>query len=153
MSRIARTAPSEQYAVLRTHTSQHAESRDCSVIGVAAVCGISYAEAHALCAQQGRKPRRGMRLYDICRAVNAAGFTTNTVPTKEFVSRYPGSHKGLRNVTTHHPARFPHVWRDGCTYLLFTKTHVAACVNGTVHDWALNHALRVFKVVKIEKGA
>jgi hypothetical protein len=55
-----------------THTSDAGrskthpfETRDCSVIALAHSVGISYAEAHTICAQQGRRNRRGMRDCDI----------------------------------------------------------------------------------------
>ena len=67
------------------------------------------------------------------------------------IARYPGAHKALRNVTTHHPERFSDVWRDGKTYLMYTRGHVLAIVNGVNHDWTRGRAKRckaLYEVVK-----
>lgn len=131
------------------------ETNDCTVVATAAVCGISYEEAHAACAKFGRKARKGMKRPQYLEAIKSLGFVVETVSMRDIIAKYPGNHKNLKSITTHHPARFNNVWRDGNNYLLNQKAHVSACVNGELHDWAVGRMKRVifaYKVTKIGGG-
>ena len=127
------------------------ETNDCTVVATAAACGISYEEAHAACAKFGRKARKGMKRSQYLEAIKSLGFEVETVSMRDIISKYPGNHKNLKSITTHHPARFNNVWRDGGRYLLNSNGHVSACINGELHDWAVGRMKRVVSVYRIRK--
>ena len=63
------------------------------------------------------------------------------IDQRTITSRYPGKHSAKVCVTSHQPDRFPAAWKDGKTYLMLTKGHILAVVNGTCHDWSRNRSL------------
>jgi hypothetical protein len=63
-------------------------------------------------------------------------------PHHKIIAKYPGVHKNLSNITTHHPRRFPQVWKGAPNMLLSSSRHIAAFIDGEVHDWSVNNALR-----------
>jgi hypothetical protein len=69
------------------------------------------------------------------------------------IARYPGVHKNLKSVTTHHPRRFKKVWADVEPLLFDCNQHVAAFKDGTIHDWSINAAKRVRGVYRIVRIA
>lgn len=127
------------------------ETNDCTVVATAAVCGISYEEAHAACAKFGRKARKGMRRAQYLEAIKSLGFEVEAMSLRDIIAKYPGTHKNLKSITTHHPARFNNVWRDGGRYLLNSNGHVSACINGELHDWAVGRMKRVISVYRVRK--
>lgn len=138
------------FTKLQAETSAAQETNDCAVKAIALVCGVSYEVAHAACESKGRKARKGMQTYDILRTLSSLNkhFSKVNVQSR-FVQNYPGAHKNLQSVTTHHPDRFNKVWADGKTYLMFVNGHVLAVINGTNHDWTRGKARRAVAVYEI----
>lgn len=153
MSKIKSSDKQKPEAYLRftPDTERHNENNDCTVIALAAVTGVTYDEAHAACRAQGRKNGKGLLRSSMHQALRSLGFETLVVKRAEIIAKYPGNHKNLGSVTTHHPARFKSVWRDGNNYLLHQKGHVSACVNGELQDWAVGRMKRVQLVCKVQK--
>jgi hypothetical protein len=141
----------ELYNGIAGKTSELNEKNDCAVKAIAIACGLSYEEARDLCASYGRKPRRGMKTKAILECVAKAGFSYDLVPMGNFISHYPGVHKNLKCVTTHHPVRFPKVWKHNATYLAFQTKHVLAIVDGEVQDWTSKQANKLISIYRIEK--
>lgn len=139
---IAYRDPPKEFTELTKERTIHNERRDCTVIAVAALAEVPYAEAHAMLKQKGRKDRRGPYLSVVFEALRALGCTVTRVDSRHIIQQYPGQHKGLCHLTTHHPDRFPQVWANGKRYLFDTRQHVAAVVNGRMIDWSRNRALR-----------
>jgi hypothetical protein len=149
MPRIKNTGVSATYAVLDAEARQHDERNDCTVKAVAAATGKPYAEVHALLARLGRKNGRGTSLTNMRAALTTLGFTRTLVNPADFIERYPRPHRDvLQSVTTHHPERFNKVWRDGCTYILFTSgwRHTLAVINGNNADWTKDRAKRIVEI-------
>lgn len=145
-----KTAPrTEQFNALCENTVAFSEKNDCSVKAVALVCDVSYDVAHAEMAKQGRKKGRGASTTSIELACIALGKNLNPVNPRHVIAQYPGVHKNLQNVTTHHPARFADVWKDGKTYLAYIKGHVLAIVDGQVHDWTVGRAKRIYRIREV----
>lgn len=140
----------ESYSELRSSEHQH-ETNDCSVIALTKACGVDYAAAHRACSLYGRKERRGLNLAGIERAAQTLGFKLTTVSAQSFISRYPKGHQILRSVTTHHPHRFNKVWADGKNYLIWTRGHIAAVINGVNTDWVRKHSKRVLGIFEVTK--
>lgn len=101
----------------------------------------------------GRQPGKGASLYNIKLAVQSLGFKVRVWDWKEIralIDSYPGAGPGLKNITTHHPRRYPQVWARLDNVLLITKSHIAAYRDGALHDWSVNNALRVQHVWSVE---
>ena len=98
--------------------SGYDESRDCVVRALSVAGCMSYADAHALLARAGRKPRRGTRIESTMAAL-ATGFKAQLhyagrVSLASFVASHPTGH-----------------------YVLLTCNHALALVDGVVYDWKL----------------
>jgi hypothetical protein len=142
MAKISHIPRHEQYTALREDSMAFNECRDCSVVAVAAVTGLPYAEVHAVFASLGRKSKYGVSTYIIRKAVEQLGFQHQQIAPYHFIGQYPGVHKTLQSVTTHHCDRFPGAWADGQSYLIYTAGHVGAIVNGVNIDWTRGKAKR-----------
>ena len=127
------------------------ESNDCTVKALAAVCYVDYLVAHTALEHAGRKKGRGSSVWDMSSALKEFGFEMETVDQQEFISQYPGNHKNLRSVTTHHMDRFNKVWADGETYLIYTRGHVLAVIDGVNHDWTKGRAMRAVAIKRIKR--
>ena len=150
MAMIKATPRTEQFNALCENTTARNEKNDCSVKAVALVCGVSYDVAHATMAELGRKAGRGASTSSIEQAVLKLGKTLEPVNPKNIIAQYPGVHKNLQNVTTHHPARFNEVWKNGGTYLAYIRGHVLAIVDGVVHDWTVGKAKRIYRIREVK---
>jgi hypothetical protein len=143
MPRIAKVGKSEVYAAHLEQRHEMRERGDCAVRAVAALTDTPYEKVHAMMAAQGRKHGKGTPLDIIWSTLNALGFKAERRWDSEFIRQYPGSHAtALKSVTTHHPDRFPAVWKDGRRYLMSTPRHVLAIVDGVNHDWTRGKACR-----------
>lgn len=157
MARLTRTHEPKDFTHLSIDARIIGETNDCAVKAVAIVCGISYHEAHAELKKQGRKARCGTYRHQTRAAIEALGFKITEwtfMEMQQFIeSRYPGNHKGLKSITSHHPRRFPKAWAN-ChpNMLFFSSSHVMAVKDGEVKDWAINNALRIQKIWEIEKA-
>lgn len=145
---IARTEKEEALKA-DAYRSALNEANDCTVQALSIACGISYEEAHKRMADKGRRNGRGSTVYFMRQIARELGFAVETIDPKDFVAQYPASHQILKGVTSHHPERFNKVWKDGNTYLMTTRGHVLAVIDGVVHDWARGRALRVLDIYKI----
>lgn len=152
MAKIATVGKSELYAA---HLEQRLEMRergDCAVRAVAALTDTPYEKVHAMMAAQGRRHGKGTPWDIIWSTLNALGFKAVRRSDYEFIRQYPGSHAtALRSVTTHHPDRFPAVWKDGKRYLMSTPRHVLAIIDGVNHDWTRGKACRAKGIWEITK--
>jgi len=152
MARINTSIRTGEFNQLVAASNAMGEKNDCSVKAVALACGAEYEVAHRALASNGRRKGRGAYTQDILKAIADLGFKAERVSIQGFIDQYPKGHRDvLRNVTTHHPARFNNVWADGNTYLMFTKRHVLTVINGTNHDWTNGRAMRAISVYKITK--
>ena len=153
MGRIADSdrVRTETFNELQEKSKEMGELNDCGVKAVAVVTGMTYEEAHAALKHLGRINGVGSQRGWITDVIESRGFTVKRIPNEHFISQYPGEKKNdLKNITTHHPARFPEPFAMG-VYLMFTKSHVAACVSGVVHDWSIGRSLRVNVMYLITK--
>lgn len=141
----------EEYQALLSDSAGMHEANDCSVVAVAALADISYNEAWQLLANRGRKPRQPPTVQNVLDVVETDlnGRLVRLRPRAVISQYYPAGHRRLQHVTTHHPERFPGVWRDGRRYLFFLRNHVLAVVNGEVHDWTRGRYKRVFRIYEV----
>lgn len=142
-----------EFTMMMNETRANGETNDCTVKGVALVTGVSYADAHAALAKHGRQNRKGCYMGVQRAALRDLGFVMMQVDVRSrFINNYPGVHSKLKGATTHHMKRFNKVWADGNTYLVYTRGHVAAVVNGVNLDWTVGRAKRVVAVYQIIKN-
>ena len=150
MARIAKVGKSEVYAAHVQAAQSKGERGDCAVRAVAALTDTSYEVVHAIMAEKGRKHGRGTPWSTIWATFEELGFKAVKRHVFEFIERYPGTHAtALKSVTTHHPDRFPNVWKDGKSYLFCTREHVLAVINGVNHDWTRGKAKRAKYIYEI----
>jgi len=142
---------SEVFASLKVHSLNVGEKKDCSVVAVSVVCGVSYDIVHATLSKLGRKDGHGVSTYAICEACRQLGFKVTRVAQQEFIQRYPSSHQILKSVTTHHPERFKAAFANEVPLLMFVNRHVSAFREGKLHDWAVGRALRCESIYRVTK--
>jgi hypothetical protein len=151
MARIKRTTYTAEFSTVAMMSDSIGERNDCTVKALALITGATYLEAHSLLKAKGRKNGKGCEIFIVESAARQLGFNLTTMNLKSFIQRYPGRAKELRNLTTHQPLRYAAAWKDGAAYLAFTSTHALAIVDGVCHDWSVNKAMRITRLVKVEK--
>lgn len=140
----------DTYKQLEGLSSSVGENNDCAVKALALVTGVDYLTAHSKLSDLGRKKGAPTKNAHLRQAVKDLGFTLKPVHRHQIISQYPGNHKNKKNITTHHPARFPAPWR-GKTFMAFTKGHVLAIVDGKVHDWTSLKSLYIISLYEVTK--
>ena len=150
MPKIKQTEMSENYKELNRTSAAYRETNDCGVLSIAIACNVSYKDAHEALAKAGRKNRQGVYVNQITAAIRSLGFKTRNCDPREFISQYPANHKNLKSVTSHHPARFNKVWKNGKSYVMCSRSHALAIADGRTHDWSEGRSLRarfIFEII------
>lgn len=142
-------ATSNEYRAMSQEADKLNENNDCAVRAISIATDTPYKTVHELLERMGRIKRKGTRTQIIERAVKILGFRMEHVPASYFIDRYP--RKNIANVTTHHPDRFPQVWKDGHTYLIYTPGHILCVKDGVNHDWTRGRAIRATGIFRITK--
>lgn len=128
------------------------ERNDCAVRAISIACKVPYTKVHEMLAARGRKTGKGTFRYDTMAVINQLGYHAKYIYADDMLATYPNGGKGYKNITSHHPERLPGVWKNGKTYLFFTKGHALAVVDGLNHDWSKGKSLRVTSIVEIVKA-
>lgn len=152
MARIKKECRSQSdvYKSINSVSKELGEKQDCTVIALTIASGLTYEVVHAMLKNAGRKERGGFRLrYKLDNILPQIGIKATKVDQRTIIDQYPGCHKNLKSITSHHPDRFNAVWPEG-TYLMFTDGHVLAIKDGVNHDWSKGRALRCEALYKIE---
>jgi hypothetical protein len=154
MPKIKSVAYTTTFNQLNEESHSMGETNDCGVKAVALVANVSYNTAHAALAARGRKNGKGTMTADIHRAlIIDFNVKIEQVNAREIIATYPMPHcEKATCLTTHHPRRFAKAWPKG-KFLLYTKRHVAAVIDGELHDWTVNTAKRVTHIYKVETNA
>lgn len=149
MPAIKKIAYTNIFSQLNNEAFAKGENNDCSVKAVALVTGSLYDVAHRALDAQGRSQRKGAYTTQIHAAIAALGKKVVQVNPRDIIALYPEPHRSvLKGITTHHPRRFDKVWPKG-KYLLYSRRHVSAVIDGVLHDWAVNSARRVISVYEV----
>lgn len=112
------------------------ERKDCGVIALSILADIPYHKAHALLEAQGRKPGRSTHWAWFEAALKEAGFKTT--------EKKWGFHRSTKTIEREKSLA-------GGKWFIWTRSHYAAMVDGTLHDWSTTKALRVIGALKVEK--
>ena len=152
MGKILKQAEPMEFRHVRETARSIGENNDCSVLALALLADVPYQEAHKAMADAGRKFKKGTPLSVTYRVYKAMGLKLTTLTKTEFISQYPGVHKNLKCITSHHPNRFPGVFKQGKKYLCHTGTHAFAIIDGKTMDWSVAKALRVQIIYEVTKA-
>lgn len=152
MARIKSNNDRGEFDALHAESKCHDEDQDCGVKAIAVACNVEYRAAHAALKAAGRKDRKGCTVHQVWVAIESLGFKSVSICTREIIRSYPGVHKNLQSVTTHHPERFASVWAEMGACLLFSCDHVSALKDGKLHDWAVGRAKRALIIFQITKA-
>src|SRR5690606_12215992 len=92
----------------------------------------------------GRKVGEGTDSWRIHQAIESLGYRAIYAPVNMFTRKTAELYNyHVQRPTTKHPQKFPKVWKDGRSYLVYTVGHVSAVVDGVCHDWAAGKAKRI----------
>lgn len=107
---------------LKKKSALHGETNDCAVKAIAIVANADYDEVHALLKAHGRKDGKGTPWAAIWATLKALGVWVG-----------PVDHTNIERAKTvrHLPAVLPKRGR----FLVYTRGHILAVVNGEVMDW------------------
>jgi hypothetical protein len=159
MARIKFKDPSDAYREVRKVGSKLGEGkRDCAVVAVSIATGRPYEECLNVMTKHGRRPGHGTPMAVTNAAMNELGFELTKlswIKLMEIIKGYPGVHSNLKNVTSHHPRRFPGAFDHlGPVFMMRSNGHISTVKNGVNEDWSQNSALRVIEiyVVKAKQG-
>lgn len=150
MAKIDITRVSENYLSTRIDAGIIGEKNDCAVVAVHVATGVPYRDVLELMKKHGRESRKGTYTRITLAVLEELGFKAVCIKPREFTSLYPGVHKNLKHVTSHHMRRFPEAWADGKTYLLQNRNHIWCVKNGVNHDWSVNRVLRATLIYRVE---
>ncbi len=138
------------FSQINERSRENGETNDCAVKAVSIAARVTYSAALNELTLRGRKARTGTYTHDIITALRTFGKTVTAIDPRSIIDTYPSPHNVKATcITTHHPRRFAKAWPKG-TYLLFVKRHVAAVVDGELHDWTVNSAKKVIAIYKVE---
>lgn len=139
---------SSLYEQLEMSQRANNDSNACAVKAIAAACDVSYERAARALQETGREKGDGANIPQISRAVRMFGFAMAPLPMQDFIEQnYPKGHRHLKSVTTHHPARFPGVFKKGKTYMIVVSSgrHIACIKDGVLIDWTEGRSFRCVK--------
>ena len=111
------------------------ETNDCTVKAIAAACDVSYGKAHRTLAKLGRKQGRGVTMATMTQAMERLGFGVNLYNAM--------NHEAIGTTIK----RFTREHATG-KYIICSKGHAMAVVNGELIDWTADTAGRR-KVVSV----
>lgn len=153
MPALKKIARSDLYAGLVKEAQSVGEKMDCAVKALAITTGLPYATCHEALSAEGRREARRTPDTIWMAALDRLGFTVRRWTSSEMVAMihsYPK--KGIANITTHHPRRFPKSWAPHRGPLLLrSRGHISAYRDGIVHDWAVNSSKQVWAIYEVTK--
>lgn len=153
MAKISKTQLTNVYAAASKASKKAKENNDCAVVSLSVASGKTYDEAHSALAAAGRENGKATFLAQMETAAEKLGLKLERLPQSfidGIIAQYPGIHKTLKHITTHHPVRFPKVWAEVVEPLIFhVDKHFAGYREGAIHDWSVNSAKRVIDLYRL----
>ena len=138
----------DRFSKLSNETARMGETNDCSVKAVAVVTGLSYAEAHALCRQFGRRNRKGMFPIQYHAAIKSLGFTIEKLIAGN--ANGSTSHRLMKCKTIVTLGR--NLPKRG-VFLVRVRGHVLAARAGKIHDWTEGRRHRIEAIYRVSRPA
>ena len=125
-----------KYKETKISSSKMGERNDCVVIALSITSGKSYEEIHEILKKYGRKDRRGTYFGTIRKAV----LEVNPNAVFDQVTKPGGGKYTSRTIGK--------VLTEG-NYIVFTRGHAAALVDGVIEDWSADRCKRINKIIKL----
>jgi hypothetical protein len=129
---------------MATEAARHRETNDCAVKAIAMACRADYGKVLELLTKHGRKPRCGTPWNAIWATVRELGYVARPVDWRSMMPV-----KGHASVTTHHPARYPNIWKNGKTYFMVTRRHILTIIDGQNHDHTVGTSKRCLDLYEV----
>ncbi len=150
MARIKKAPLSPVFNEVQQASVAAGENNDCFPKAVAILTELPYETVTEAFSEAGRVSNQATPWAVARVAIEALGFKLERIANfeRDMIASYPGIAKTLKNVTTHHPARYKKCW-EGQSVLLHTNRHVSAVKDGKMHDWAINRSLHVIGTYRI----
>lgn len=136
----------------RANSDKFKETNDCAVHTTSTLFGISYGKAKEALERAGRQHRSPACIYQIVGIGAVLGFNCIKIFPDQIIAQYPGRQSTLKNVTSHHPERFPEVWSMlGERVMLDYPDHVGPVIGGINIDHTIGrrrHAVMVYSFIR-----
>ena len=144
------------YEQVHKESESISERNDCAVKAVALATGVPYKEVHSLMARYGRKHRCGTKMSTTKAVLKQLG-----IEFSEDDFEYPVYYRNKKfdigagcttTVRTQHSYSTKTIHKalpKRGRYLVFSRSHMSAFVNGKLEDWAENRRKIVVAVLKI----
>lgn len=120
------------------------EKQDCPVVAVSLLCDVSYNDARIALKRVGRRKNCGISNYMGFLSVFEQ-FNKNLVQLNS-LQVYPIKSNGNRGCYT--PISIVKAFPKG-KYLLITRNHAIALIDGVVQDWSVNNRLHIKKIYAV----
>ena len=128
------------------------EDNDCTVISMSVVCGMPYAEAHAILAKAGRKPRKGFSRFKVHNEIRQLGFTITEIPSAKVESwQVPSFIHQFESKTVRTLERELAQHYGGCKILIYVAGHVAGWNGKEIVDWSAGRQQRIQSMYLVYK--
>ena len=152
MARVSKVAVDAKFHEIKSILKEEGDNNYCAILAIAAMTGVCPKAVRAAVEAAGRKRGCGTYQHQMIKACEALGFKMKAIgfqARRDIIAQYPGVHKNLHHITTHHPRRFSKAWASQPNMLMLTATHAAAYLDGVVVDWSVNTSLRITELYTI----
>jgi hypothetical protein len=149
MPPISRVDPDQKYKELSDKFLQLGDNRFCVPLGIAILTGLDPEKVREAMNAYGRRDRRGVHRHMTRSFICMLGYNIKDINPKSIINEYRNP-QNYQSVTSHHPRRFPSVWK-GRSYLMFSKGHCLAVVDGVTKDWSVNRSLVIKEIWALEE--
>lgn len=131
-----------QFSEMMKASQACGERNDCTVKAMAVVTKIPYEKARTELQKAGRVPGRGFRMDKVVETTARQGFRVAS-PIKP--AKLNGSQYSMTTIGR--------IFPKGTYYVLMSKgRHVAAMVDGIIHDWSASGRRRVCALYEIKES-
>lgn len=152
MARVSKVAVDAKFHEIKSILKEEGDKNYCAILAIAALTGVCPKAVRTSVEDAGRMRGDGTHVWQMIDACKNLGFKMMPIGFQarcDIISQYPGVHKNLRHITTHHPRRFSKVWANKPNMLMITANHAAAYIDGVVVDWSVNTSLRINELYTI----
>lgn len=154
MTRIAEKNLSPKYRNNKTALQSNGDDKFCAVIAAQILTNMPLEKVYEAFEKNGRGKNQGTSEIVTKKAYEELGFRLVAWDKEkirnEIVSEFPGVHKNLKGITSHHPKRFPEAWKLAPSRALLHSTkHAWAVIDGFNHDFSVNNSYRVIKMFEV----
>jgi hypothetical protein len=122
---------------MQTVANQLKETKDCAVKAVAAATDTPYVVVRKMMQREGRRPSKPTRFDIIYKTIDMLGCKRNNVTNQYYAKTIRTLEREMKDVKG--------------SYMVYTRGHVLAIVDGEVLDWTKGRCHRIIKIEKIEE--